>query len=389
MKRKLTDLSVSRIAPPATGRLEVWDQVLPAFGIRISSTGRRTWMVATRRPGSSHPVRIKLGAVADLSLADARAKAREMMEGGAPAAPVAFKEMVEAFLEHGRTKKGRPLRQNTADQYRRNLARYAAPLHKRPVAEITRREVADLLRTVATKSGSATASLVRSMITRLFGWAIEVGYIDVSPASGTPSYAVPKRSRVLSDAEIRALWTAGPDGTEFTLIVRLLLWTGTRRGEAGGIAWPELSRFQDGTLNWTIPGSRTKNGRELALPLPQQAVAALADWPRFVGRDHLFGRRSPHGFNGWQRAKTRLDAVLRFNRDWDLHDIRRTVETRMAGLGIPKDHVNKVLNHAAGPVTEAYDMHDYLPEKRNALATWAREIERIVSGTSAKVIALR
>jgi hypothetical protein len=76
------------------------------------------------------------------------------------------------------------------------------------------------------------------------------------------------------------------------------------------------------------------------------------------------------GFQGWSPAKARLDAqIARANAErrlgrslvkgesplnedalasWDLHDIRRSVETRMAGLGIPKDHVNKVLNHQRG-----------------------------------------
>jgi hypothetical protein len=48
----------------------------------------------------------------------------------------------------------------------------------------------------------------------------------------------------------------------------------------------------------------------------------------------------------------------------------------MAGLGISKDHVNKVLNHADGPVTAAYDQWSYLPEKAAALQLWAEELEQ-------------
>jgi integrase len=384
MRRKLTELAVNRIKPPMTGRLEVWDLTLPGFGLRISSTGRRTWIVAVRRPGKSNPVRLKIGALPPMSLADARGKARETMAGGAPAEPVAFKDVLAAFLQHGRTKKGRPLRQNTADQYRRNLHGYAARLHNRPIEDITRREVAELIGGIATDSGAPTASLIRSMLARLFGWAIEVGYIDVNPVTGTPGYEVLKRSRTLSDAELRAIWAATEERQDYNLIVRLCLWTGCRRGEAGGLRWPEL-----GGAMWHLPGWRTKNGRELALPLARQTRTAIADWPRLAGRDHLFGRHSAHGFNSWSAAKSRLDARLRFNRDWDIHDLRRTVETRMAGLRIPKDHVNRVLNHAAGPVTEAYDRHDYLPEKAAALQKWANEVERIVSGASAKVVAPR
>jgi hypothetical protein len=53
----------------------------------------------------------------------------------------------------------------------------------------------------------------------------------------------------------------------------------------------------------------------------------------------------------------------------------------MAGLGIPKDHVNRVLNHAVGPITEAYDRHSYMPEKAAALQRWADELERVMKRT--------
>jgi hypothetical protein len=198
-RRKLTDLAVARLREPGI----TWDTLLPAFGIRVGAT-RKTWIVAVRRPGGANPVRLKIGTVPSMGIADARTRARQMMEGGAPEAPIAFGVMAEAFLEHGRTKAGRPLRQTTADQYRRNLARYAAPLYSRPVAEISRREVAGLLAGVAKNSGAPTVSLIRAMLTRLSGWAIEVGFIDRSPATGLPVYAVSKRSRVLSDAELHS-----------------------------------------------------------------------------------------------------------------------------------------------------------------------------------------
>jgi len=106
-------------------------------------------------------------------------------------------------------------------------------------------------------------------------------------------------------------------------------------------------------------------------------------------RDTVFGTWSTRGFSNWDGAKKKLDAQLGFSAPWILHNIRQTVETRMAGLGIPKEHVNKVLNHAAGPVTQRYDGHDYmaeeagieiaiLPLKAAALQRWADELDRIV-----------
>jgi integrase len=136
-----------------------------------------------------------------------------------------------------------------------------------------------------------------------------------------------------------------------------------------------------------VPGGRTKNHRPLVLPLPRQAALALEGWHRFVGRDLVFGR-GPTGFQAWSQSKVRLDARLGFNQSWDLHDARRTVETRMAGLGIPKEHVNKTLNHAAGPITATYDQWSYLPEKSAALQRWADQLDGIIALSSGQVIVL-
>jgi integrase len=378
-RRKLTELTVTQIKPPVHGNVIVWDQLLPGFGVRLSHTGKRVWVVQLRRPGATAPGRIRIGALPRMNLAEARTKARQMMGDGAPAAPVAFKGLVDEFLAHARSKKGRSLRQNTLDQYRRAFERYAVSLNKRPVAEIARREIAALLAGVAKNTGAPTAAMVRSLLARLFGYAIAVGHIEHNPASFTPGYEVPKRSRVLSDAELRALWQATQDATadepdDYSMVLRLCIWTGVRRGEAGGLRWSELT---DGI--WTLPAARTKNGRELILPLAEQTRDALAEWPRLADRDCLFGATSAHGFSNWSRSKAKLDQRLRFNRDFDVHDCRRTVETQMAKLGIQKHVVNLILNHAVGPVTAAYDHYDYISEKRDAMQLWANRLAEITA----------
>jgi integrase len=366
-RRRLTDLAVARLKEPGL----IWDAALPGFGVRVGAR-TKVWVVAIRRPGALHPVRLKVGRYPDMGLADARAAARRMMESGAPAAPTNFKDVLEAFLQHGRTKKGREVRQSTAHQYRRNLGSYAVRLHNRPIQDIGRREVAELIGGIATGSGAPTASLIRSMLSRLFGWAVEVGYIDVNPVTGTPGYEIRKRSRVLSDAEIRALWQATKATTDFNLAVRLCLWCGVRRSEAGGA---RRSEFEDGI--WRIPEDRVKNGRELVLPVAQQTLAAIAAWPTIAGRDHLFGARSTVGFNSWGDAKARLDTRLKFNRPFVLHDLRRTCETRLAQLGVIKEIRSRILNHDVGNLEDSYQHHDFRDEKAQALQLWANEIDRI------------
>ena len=297
------------------------------------------------------------------------------MEGGAPECPITFKELAGQFLEHGRTKRGRPLRPATKKEYKRALLTYAVSLHAKPVREIRRGEIARLIRHVANTKGSTSAMRTRAALSRFWGWMLASDLVDANVVIGTEGYSTPKRQRVLSDSELRALWAATADRSDFNMLVRIMIWTGCRRAEAGGMAQDEL----DAKGVWTVPGERTKNHRPLVLPLPRQARAAIDAWPRVEGRNQLFGRTlqkkgekevRERGYQGWSRAKSRLDTLITLARaqrrlgrkltkdeepkkedalpSWDLHDLRRTVETRTSGLRIPKDHVNKVLTMAGG-----------------------------------------
>jgi integrase len=115
------------------------------------------------------------------------------------------------------------------------------------------------------------------------------------------------------------------------------------------------------------------------LPIATQMAAALAAWPRIRGRDCLFGNRSPHGFTNWDEAKQKLDASLKFNRPFVLHDIRRTVETRLAELGVNKEVRSRILNHDVGELQESYQHYSFEAEKRGALQRWSDQIDHIVS----------
>jgi integrase len=385
MKKRLTDLAIARMAPPAEGRIDCWDELLPSLGIRLSATGRKVWNIARRKQGGRNPIRHRLGTFPELSVAEARAKARELIAGGQqPRINTKFSDIAEQFLQHARTRKGRPLRPATIKSYRIVLLNYARPLHRTPFAELRRHDVAELVRNISTSSGAPTASLVRAVLGRLWAYAIEVGATEANVVAGSASYDVPARSRVLSDSELAALWRATDGKTDFNMAVRLMLWTGCRRSEAGGATWSE---FMD--VLWRLPPTRTKNGRALDLPLPRQAVAALAKWPHRFGRQHLFGTSSSRGYLGMDRAKELLDKRLNFSRHWVLHDIRRSVESRLAALGVSKEVRARLLNHDVSKVDVVYQRHDFLAEKRQALQAWADALEAITSQAAPTVLRLK
>jgi integrase len=394
LTEKITDRLMRDLAAPAKGNTLYYDPELPGFAVRVTHKGARAFVLVyhfggvERRDtiGEASAWRAKAARdVAECWRRDIRLKIDPRGEPEPDQADkMLFLPLAGQFLAHSRTKRGRPLRLNTVREYRRALLTYAAPLHAKAVDEVRRSDAADLIRTTAVERGATTAMRTRAAGSRFYSWLIANGKAENNPFVGTEGYDTPKRERVLTDAELAALWAATAEPGDFHLILRVMLGTGCRRAEAGGMRWSELA----GGI-WTVPGSRVKNHRTLALPLPRQMRPALEAWPRRLGRDHLFGQ-GDNGFQAWSQSKRRLDARLGFARDWDLHDIRRSIETRMAGLGIPKDHVNRVLNHAMAPIAQHYDHHDYLPEKAAALQLWADALERIVGeGPQPNVVPLR
>jgi integrase len=197
----------------------------------------------------------------------------------------------------------------------------------------------------------------------------------------------PSRTRVLDDAELAAVWRAAGDN-EFGSIVRLLILTGQRRSEVGGMAWPELK--EDRT--WAIPAERTKNGHEHVLPLPALTWSIIETVPRMVSRDWLFGRRAG-GFTSWTLGKRVLDGRLDDEvKPWTMHDLRRSTATGMAKLGVQPHVIECVLNHWGGfraGVSSVYNRNPYAAEMRQALDLWANHVATIVEGGESKVVNIR
>jgi site-specific recombinase XerC len=165
--------------------------------------------VALRRPRARHPAWFKL---TSRTLKDARKQAGDALAD--PAAffaaraatedetPDTFGTLAEQFLDHGRTKRGRVPRLATKREYRRALV-YARSLHAKPVRDVRCGEIAELIRTTARKGGVVTAMRTRAALSRFFSWLLANDRVDSNPVVGTEGYDVPKRERVLSDAELR------------------------------------------------------------------------------------------------------------------------------------------------------------------------------------------
>jgi integrase len=261
-------------------------------------------------------------------------------------------------------------------------------LHSVGAAEITLAHVASRLSAISRTNGTVTAGRCRSALSTMYRWAMGEGLLGASPvnpvvSTNRPMDSIP-RDRVLSDPELAAIWNACDDD-DYGKIVRLLILSGCRREEVGGLRWSEVNTDQ-GTM--TLPRERVKNGHSLCLPLPPLALSIISSIPRRVSRDYLFGARGP-GFCSWARFKSRLDARLGDQvAEWRLHDLRRTMRSGLGRLAIPPHIAELTIGHARRGIEAVYDRYSYQAEIGAALERWAAHVEAITTGTTPKVVPL-
>jgi integrase len=210
---------------------------------------------------------------------------------------------------------------------------------------------------------------------------------EQNPVIGTNVAPEAPRSRVLPIGELAAVWRASGDDA-YGRIVKLLMLSGCRAGEIGGLRFDEI---RDGMI--VLTANRVKNKRAHLLPLAVPAQAVLAGWTKRYG-DFVFAHG---GFRSWSYGKQQLDARLAAARvqlePWTVHDLRRSVATDMGeGLGIAPHVVEAILNHISGHkagIAGVYNRATYEKEKTAALAMWADHLIAAVEGHADKIVPLR
>jgi integrase len=402
---KLTQANIDRIAlAPGQAERIVFDERLPGFGLRLRAGGKRTWIVQYRTGtkqrrktlGSVDKIKAaKAYSVADRDLAavtldgDPQAKKIEQRARAAET----FEPIGARFL---RFKEG-DVKPSSYAQIKLHMTEHWAPFNRRSVHDIARRDVAVELGKIAEERGAYAANRARATLSGFFGWTMSEGIIETNPVIGAGQKATEKaRDRVLADAELVAIWKGCKDD-DYGRIVRLLILTAQRREEVGGVRRSEIA-----DRIWSIPAARTKNGLPHEIPLSDAARAILRDAMAREDREDreaIFGEGpSDAGFSGWSKAKSALDerieeATNKKPTPWRVHDIRRTVATRMADLGVLPHVIEAALNHISGHkagVAGVYNRALYSAEKRQALDLWAAHVEALLAGKPASnVVALK
>jgi integrase len=241
------------------------------------------------------------------------------------------------------------------------------------VHEIGKRQIIELVTEVSARGAPFAANKLLKVVKAFFGWCVGRAILDVSPANGLVAPAREKaRDRVLEDDELARILRAarqmdGPYGG----IVELLALTGQRREEVAQLSWVEVDLA---SRTWTLPASRTKNGKRHIVHLSHEAMSVLNRTQ--VRIDFVFSLSGTKPFQGFSTAKRELDKFSGVS-DWRLHDLRRTCVSGMARLGVAPHVADKVLNHQTGTISgvaAVYQRHEFLVERKDALECWGTHV---------------
>jgi integrase len=253
----------------------------------------------------------------------------------------------------------------------------------RSIHQIGKRDVISLLDVILDRQAPASANRTFVALRALFNWCIGRGILEHSACTGLSKPSIERsRERVLSDEELAAVILAARIlGPPYGSIVELLALTGQRRDEVTGITWEEIDILR---RRWTLSGSRTKNRKPHVVHLSDAAVPLVSSIPLRQG--YLLSNNPARKFQGFSGLKKELDAISGV-KEWVLHDLRRTMVSGMARLGVAPHVADKILNHQSGSisgVSAVYQRHEFLVERKQAIDLWGRYVTDLISSTEEK-----
>ena len=409
-RTKFTARSIeARIKTPHASRVDYSDTLTPGLQIRI---GPRTasWYYLRRVDGTLH--RLRLGKFTELSLSEARSKAGEIesaiARGSHPKTHVARKRgevSAARDLDHARlmqqvAKKWRQVHYpgvgaKSREMYEAHLRTIEAEFSGRDISMISRGELVRFLDAVKASTASGVgANHAASTLRQLFRFAEERLDLESNPAATLRNpVRRPPRSRVLTEAEIRIVWSACQQaGYPYGHLLRFALCTGQRVGECGAIRRSDLDTRGDYWSN-----SQNKSSRRIDIFLAPLAREILEECPIFDKTGYFFsasggkfGIRSDTlskalGIHIYPRVEAAAMATgeTPISNHWTAHDLRRTVRSGLTGwCGISPDTAERVLNHAIGGIRSHYDYADYRPHVAKALSAWDSHLREILTAST-------
>ena len=402
------------VAPPS-GRMEIEDEACPGLLLRVTPRNVKSFSVIYRvlGEGGTSPKgrllagkqhRITLGGTPPLELTSARRQAREIITAATEGRDLRIERRENNLIRSVNTfeavfKRFMDIEIVPNVEAWKNvdgvLRRHVMPAwDKMPVQDIRRSHIHELIDELVKQGKHGIAREVRKHLSRFFNWVVDREILLDNPIHGLKRgdlQPTEEAGRALGDSEIKLIWDASLRlGYPFGPLFRLLLLTGQRRTE-----WASASRSEINTdKRWLeVSKARYKGDRDHIVPLSGEAWSIIRDLPVWTGNDYfLFSSRDGKvPVSGFSKAKIRLDTEVKAPQTNDgaaielapyrIHDFRVTCETRLAQLGFNQDIRDAVLGHAKPGLQKTYNKHDYLEEKKNALAEFASHMMRVARGS--------
>lgn len=363
----LTEIAVRAAKPPEHGTLTLWDGAQKSFGLRVNAGGAKSFIVLLDS-GRRHTI----GRYGDITLAQARLAAQRLRaEKTLGRIFPKFIALSDARTEYLAQIAVRP---NTRIYYERTLNH----LKCTRLSDITAHHINRILDPMPRTSRDQALASFRTF----FKWCMRRHYLDKSPCDLMTLSKPYARTRVLSDPELVSVWhSADRVGYPFGTMTKLLILTGQRRGEIGGL---ERSFINAKERTITLPSCLTKNGREHTFPYGDLLADVLETIPRFSSTDFLFPARGheERPYSGWSKGKHAIDSLVPIQ-PWVLHDLRRTYATNLAAIRVPPHVIEKLLNHVSGQISGVaaiYNRFWYQDEMREAIAKWENHLVSLLAG---------
>ncbi len=400
MKVIFTDRFIQTAKIPLTGRVEHYDQRAKGLCLRITPNGKRTFSFIYREEGDKTQQRKTLGEYPYLNLADARKSAIAMQNRLNQGLAVFEKKQVTTFEEVANLYWEKELKHiKTCDEEWRRLTKDAIPAwRKKAISAITVQDVSKLLSNVreriqstqqprsnnASQHGIPAANRLQTRLSRLFRFACEQGLCEDVPTERIVRKKEGSRDRVLTAKEIKQFWqlcTQSLIDEKTKTALKLILLLGPRPGEICCMRWEDINWEQATWLNVT-----SKTGEKNTVPLSPAAIALLEPL-RVTNKlvkqttGYVFKSNNVAGHvkrNSLTQALRRCCIKIAGLDKFTPHDLRRTMRSMLAELGVKRDIAERILSHRVKGVEGVYDRYDYLVEKREALALWDIVLQKIL-----------
>jgi integrase len=372
-------------APVGTARFYLHDERESGLVLQVTSTGRKTFQLYKKHMGK--PIRVTIGTFPDLTVEQARKKAREikvsLTNGENPndklkqqRQEMTFAGLFEIYIErHAKTKK----RSWKADQ--EAFDRHLGALGRKKLSTVTRRDIAEIHSRIG-KDRPTTANRILALVSSVFGRAIEFGlWEDLNPCLGVKRFSEQSRDRFLSGDELARLFQAleqEQNGTARDFFLVALL-TGARRANVLSMRWSDLDLKNH---VWRI--ELTKNGTPQTVPLIGPVLEILQD--RRKNTSSFFVFPGP-GVTGHlvepKKAWARICKAAGIN-GVRIHDLRRTMGSWQAKTGASLPIIGKSLNHKSASTTSIYARLDLDPVRGAMETAAAAMLEAVANGSGAK-----